>query len=187
MFESNLTEEQRFKLINKKKIPLCVIKYLDRTLSDLYITLKNNSGYVADLMKHGKLGGWCWQTTESSIVFFNDDDYIERGYLVFDKKREKYYHSWICFNFDDIEYVFDPSLNILCKKIDYTKVFEVEVLSQINAKLVKKELIDNIKNSNEEFIVRCSENINSPLYRNNSGYRGKIIDNKIKKLCVYYY
>lgn len=187
MLKSNLTEEKRFKIIHRKKIPLDVINYLDRILSDLYITLKNNSGYVTDLMKQGKLEGWCFQTTESSIVFFNDDDYIERGYLNFEKCKEKYYHSWICFKFDNMEYVFDPSLNILCKKIDYIKVFEVEVLSQIDAKVVKKELIDNIKNSNEEFIVRCSENINSPLYRNNSGYRGEIIDNKIKRLCVYYY
>ena len=72
----NLNEEQRFKIINKKKIPLSVMNYLNEILRDIYITLENNSGYLLDLMKHEKLSGWCFQTTESAIVFFNEDDYI---------------------------------------------------------------------------------------------------------------
>lgn len=62
-------------------------------------------------MVKGNLEGWCWQTTESAIIFLNDDDYIERGTLKFDTETPGYYHSWICFKFDDIEYVFDPCLN----------------------------------------------------------------------------
>ena len=68
----NLNEEQRFKIINRKKIPLSVINYLNGILKDIYITLENNSGYLLDLMKQEKLTGWCFQTTESAIVFFDD-------------------------------------------------------------------------------------------------------------------
>lgn len=183
----NLNEEQRFKIINKKKIPLSVMNYLNEILRDIYITLENNSGYLLDLMKHEKLSGWCFQTTESAIVFFNDDDHIERGYLNFEKGKEKYYHSWICFKFDNIEYVFDPCLNIICKKIDYMKVFEIEVLSCVNAKMVKEEFIKQMKSSNSEVIIQGVEDVNKPLYRNNSGYKVKTHNKKIKKLNAYYY
>lgn len=183
----NLNEEKRFKIINRKKISLSVISYLNGILRDIYITLENSSGYLLDLMKHEKLSGWCFQTTESAIVFFDDNDYIERGYLSFEKGKEKYYHSWICFKFDNIEYVFDPCLNIICKKIDYMKVFEIEVLSCVIAKIVKEEFIKQMKGSNSEVIIHGVEDVNKPLYRNNSGYKVKIHSKKILCLNVYYY
>lgn len=183
----NLNEEKRFGIINRKKIPLSVINYLDGILKEIYITLENNSGYLLDLMKQEKLGGWCFQTTESSIIFFDDNDYIERGYLNFEKCKEKYYHSWICFKFDNMEYVFDPCLNIICKKIDYIKVFEIEVLSYVSSKIVKKEFIKQMKSSNSEVIVSGVEDVNKPLYRNNSGYKTIIEGNHIKKMNVYFY
>ena len=162
----NLNEEQRFKIINREKIPLSVINYLNGILKDIYITLENNSGYLLDLMKQEKLTGWCFQTTESAIVFFDDNDYIERGYLKF---------------------VFDPCLNIICKKIDYMKVFEIEVLSYVIAKMVKEEFIKQMKSSNSEVIIQGVEDVNKPLYRNNSGYKVKTHNKKIKKLNAYYY
>ncbi len=80
-----------------------------RKLSELYIkVLSDYKGSIFELMHMIKLEGWCWQTTESAIIFLNDDDYIERGYLKLNEGKRKYYHSWICFKFNNIEYIFDP-------------------------------------------------------------------------------
>ena len=38
-----------------------------------------------------------------------------------------------------------------------------------------------------EVEVDSSEDINSPLFRNNSGYKAEIENNKIKKLKVHFY
>ena len=146
-----LTEEEKFKLLHSKKINSKIVEYLIRRLSKLHIeVLGNYEGSIFELMPVGKLEGWCWQTTESAIVFFNDDDYIERGYLKFDERTPKYYHSWICFNFNEIEYVLDPCLNFLCKKDDYSKIFEVEVKGKVTAKAVKEELIKKVTTPNEK-------------------------------------
>ncbi len=106
-----------------------------------------------------KLEGWCWQTTESAIVFWNDDDYIERGNLKFDERTKEYYHSWICFNFDNEEYVFDPCLNLLCKKSDYSKIFEVNVKGKVSAIEVKKELIKQVTTHKKEELSKKQNNI----------------------------
>ena len=49
-------------------------------------------------------------------MFLEDEDYIERGNLIFERYDEKitynYFHSWICFKYKDEEYVFDPYLNL---------------------------------------------------------------------------
>ena len=101
-------------------------------------------------MTVGKLEGLCLQTTVSAIVFLNDDDYIERGDLKFDETTPKYYHSWMCFKYDDVEYVLDPCLNLLCKKDDYSKIFEVDVKGRVSAKDVREELIRQITTPKKE-------------------------------------
>ena len=122
--KKDLTKEEKFKILNSKRIDPKIIEYLINRLSDLYIeVLGDYQGTILELMSSGKLEGWCWQTTESAIVFFNDDDYIERGNLKFEEKTKKYYHSWICFNFNGVEYVLDPCLNFLCKKDDEKKEY----------------------------------------------------------------
>ena len=107
--KKELTEEEKFKILRSKRIDTKVVEYLMNKLSNLHIeVLGEYEGSLFELMPVGKLEGWCWQTTESAIVFLNDDDYIERGNLRFDEKTPEYYHSWICFKFNDTEYVLDP-------------------------------------------------------------------------------
>ena len=94
-----------------------------------------------DLMKLGLLEGWCWQTTETAIMFLNDEDYIERGNLIFERYSDvneyKYFHSWICFKYNNEEYIFDPCLDLLCKRNLYHKIFEVEIMGIVCAKNVR--------------------------------------------------
>lgn len=136
----SLSEEEKFKILRSKIIDLNVVEYLIEKLSNLYIeVLGDYKGNLFELMPVGKLEGWCWQTTESAIVFLNDDDYIERGYLKFDERTPNYYHSWICFKYNNVEYVLDPCLNFLCKKNDYSKIFEI----MLKEKSVQKKLEKN--------------------------------------------
>lgn len=146
-----LTEEERFKILHSKIIELKVVMYLMKKLNNLYIeVLGDYEGSLFELMPIGKLMGWCWQTTESAIVFLNDDDYIERGYLYFDERTPKYYHSWICFSYNGIEYVLDPCLSFLCKKDDYYKIFNPDVKGKVSAKAVKEELVKQITTPKKE-------------------------------------
>lgn len=145
-----LTEEDRFKILHSKKIDSTVVTYLMEKLNNLNIeVLGDYEGSLFELMPIGKLAGWCWQTTESAIVFLNDDDYIERGNLYFDERTPKYFHSWICFKFNGTEYVLDPCLSFLCKKSDYSKIFATDVKGVVSAKSVKEELIKQITTPKE--------------------------------------
>lgn len=89
IFEEPLTEEERFKILRSKRIEPKVVEYLMEKLNNLYIeVLDKYKGSLFELMKNEKLEGWCWQTTESAIVFLNDDDYIDRGNLKFDERTK---------------------------------------------------------------------------------------------------
>ena len=216
ILKNDLTLEETIKILNSKKINNKVIEYLIEKFSNLYIEVVGDyKGSLFELMYSERLLGWCWQTTESAIVFLNDDDYIERGNLYLDKYNRKYYHSWICFKYDDIEYVLDPCLNLLCKKKHYNKIFKPEIKGKVISKDVKAELIRQIKLSKkenniegnehlkffmktffnnkymeekkDEVIVHGPEDVNTPLYRNGAGYKIEIEDSKIKKMTVHYY
>lgn len=192
-----LTEEEKFRILHSKRIDPKVVEYLMKKLNNLYIeVLGDYEGSLFQLMPVGKLMGWCWQTTESVIVFLNDDDYIERGNLYFNERTSKYYHSWICFNYNEIEYVLDPCLNFLCKKDDYSKIFETNVKGKVSAKAVKEDLIRRITALKEEdssgkmkneVTVPASVDVNAPLYRNGAKYKIDLEDGVIKKLTVHYY
>ena len=161
-----LTEEDRFKILRSKRIEPKVVEYLMEKLNNLYIeVLGDYKGSLFELMPVGKLEGWCWQTTESAIVFLNDDDYIERGDLKFDETTPKYYHSWMCFKYDDVEYVLDSCLNLLCKKDDYSKIFEVDVKGRVSAKDVKEELIRQITTPKKEDNSRAHKSFERFLKR----------------------
>lgn len=149
--KKELTEEEKFKILRSKRIDTKVVEYLMNKLNNLHIeVLGKYEGSLFELMPVGKLEGWCWQTTESAIVFLNDDDYIERGNLRFDERTPEYYHSWICFKFDGTEYVFDPCLSFLCKKSDYSKIFEIDVKGKVSAKAVREELIRQVTTHKKE-------------------------------------
>ena len=153
-----LTEQEKFKLLHSKKIDLKVVEYLVKKLGNLYIeVLGDYEGSLFELMALGKLEGWCWQTTESVIIFLNDDDYIERGNLYFDTKTPKYYHSWICFNYNGTDYVLDPCLSVLCKKKTYYKMFEPDVKGTVLSKDVKEEFLRRITNPKKEEASKASE------------------------------
>lgn len=144
-----MTEDERFKILKDNRASIEVYKYLKERLENLTIKVVKNEGSVLELMKKHVLIGWCWQTTESTIVFLNDNDYIERGNLLFEDDElliKIYYHSWINFQYRDMEYTFDPCLNILCAKKLYQEVFETEVRGMVSAKEVRDELINAILN-----------------------------------------
>ena len=196
-----------------------VVEYIYDILSDLYIEiLLKPKKQVLELMENNKLEGWCWQTTESIILFLDDDDCIERGNLYFNNNKP-YYHSWVCFKYNNDEYVLDACFNILCKKQEYIDNFHTEVLGKVTAKEVKKEFIKQIttpkvekeqdyivkqfssflkemcgdvdeerkKRKKEEIVVHAKEDINTPLYRNGSGYITELEEGKVKKILVHYY
>lgn len=95
---SKLNEQQRFERINSIKVDDVVLNYLKEKLQNLSIQIgARQKEPFFELMDKGLLEGWCWQTTESSIVFLKDTDFIERGNLKFDPHKN-YWHSWICFN-----------------------------------------------------------------------------------------
>ena len=113
---SSLDEHERFNLIHSFGIDSNAWQYLEIKLKHLHINiLGEHKGNILDLMCKGLLDGWCWQTTESAIVFLEDFDYIARGDLKFGKHRN-YWHSWICFKFNDKMFVFDPCLQILVEQ-----------------------------------------------------------------------
>lgn len=215
-----LSQDERFKILEENRANIEVYKYLNEKLKNLTIEVCGDyEGIVLDLMSCGVLEGWCWQTTESSIVFLNDDDYIERGNLIFEKYKlldKKYYHSWINFFYNELEYTFDPCLNILCDEKIYQEVFETDVMGRVNAKEVRDELINAILNpkprkkdnsSSSKFIdkfmekyfgdvieqkkheihITGNDDVNSPMYRNSTGYKAEIEDGKIKKLVAHFY
>ena len=210
-----LTKEERFKILNSTKVNSEVLEYLSNRFKNLTIEIGSNAKEnILTLMKRGLLEGWCWQTTETAIMLLNDNDYIERGNLKFDN-HIKYYHSWICFSFNH-EYIFDPCLNFLCKKKLYSKIFETEVKGKTTAKEVRDFLINYSSNpiqkekdtsetakkieklmeeffgntldrKKDEIYIMGNNNVNSPMYRNNTGYKAEITNGKIKKLVAHYY
>lgn len=211
-----LSEDERFKILEKNRADIEVYKYLKEKLENLKIEVCGDyEGKVLDLMKNRGLEGWCWQTTESSIVFLNNNDYIERGNLVFDQYK-KYWHSWINFYYEGIEYTFDPCLDFLCDKKLYQETFETEVKGIVSADVVRDELINRILNpkpqrtnyssnnqmvndfmkkyfgdalerNKDEIHISGNNDVTSPMYRNNTGYKAEICDGKIKKLVAHYY
>lgn len=216
-----LTEEEKFKFLHSKKVTSQVVEYLANKLSHLFIEVPDHYedkiyiGNIFELMPTKKLEYWCWEITESAIVFLKDEDYIERGNLRFDEKTPHYPHSWICFQFENKEYVFDPVLNLLCLKEDYVKIFEIDRIVRVRAKNVKTELIKILTTSEkeekakdcthlmklilgdsyesymeskkEEIMVHGPENINAPLYRNNAGYKAELEKGIIKRLTIHCY
>lgn len=208
---SQLTEIERFAKVRMHKAPEEVFEYLKSLFDNLHIEIVGRyEGNLIDLMNRGVLEGWCWQTTETASLFMDDNSYIERGNLKFDLYN-LYYHSWINFKYKGIEYVFDPCLQILCRKTYYDKIFEVQVKGKVTSKQVKEYFINYISNppkkeTNEEvskimkmifgepsertkgeIVINDEENPNAPMYRNGVGYKTTLEDGKIKRLVAHYY
>lgn len=202
----DLNECRRFKLIRQLDIDKEIFEYLKMILCNLLIEIGNSKETIMDLMKKGVLEGKCWQTTEAAIVFFNDEDTIERGNLIFGPHEnarwfkllnieytvKEYEHSWICFKFNDIMWVFDPCLQIVAQKEVYYHIFEItEVAGIVSAKEVREELICKIQHNEKQKEIRIfgDDNPNAPMYRSNgTGYTASTSDNgKINNLIISYY
>lgn len=209
---SNLNQRERFDLIQQVEVSKNVLNYLKNKFQNLSIQiLGKHEGNIIELMKRGLLEGWCWQTTESSVVFLEDDDYIERGNLKFETNKE-YWHSWINFKFENKNFVFDPCLQIIVESSIYYHVFEITVEGKVTAKQVRDDLVyrinhskkkssdDELGNFLEEFFAQyrseiqeseiCvygDNDVNSPMYRNNTGYNVTIENGVIKSLIAHYY
>lgn len=211
-----LTLEEKIKFMNKFYVPKEVSDYLINKFENLVISVPiynqgRQEGKILDLMFDGLLEGWCFETTEAAIVFLNDYDYIERGYIYINEQNPCYYHSWINFKYNDFEYVLDASLNFLCTKENYIKLFNPEVTGLVFSLMVKDELIKQINNkknvskissfrnflmeNNQEYIkknkdyisIKSTNDVNKPMYRNSSSYKLKTENNKIKKLDAKFY
>ena len=185
--------------------PNDVVTYLNNLLRNLEIKIGGCvKEKVLDLINLQRLEGWCWQSTQTCSIFFNDDDCIERGnlYLPYENNRE-YFHSWICFKFNAIEYVFDPCLDCLCTKEEYYATYKVQMQASVKAKAVKEKLIYEIthkkpgeacwldpymseEQKNETLLVG-QEDINAPFFRSDVGYIATIEDEKVTELMAHYY
>lgn len=202
----------KIKKVNENKCDKEIYIFLKDTLKNLKIeiTSKYKSSDIFELMNKGALEGWCFQTSESAIIFFNDDDYIQRGYLKSDDNLD-YYHSWIVFNYENKKYIFDPCLQIICEYEIYHEIFNTKVLANIKAKKVKEYIINYINNYSKkeetkiikflrkniseetkerldkEIILYGKEDINAPIYRNSCGYILNEENGKILSLNVHYY
>ena len=140
---SNLSQRERFDLMHFEK----VLNYLIYKLKNLSIEILGSyKSNIIELMNIGSLEGWCWQTTESAIVFFEDDDLIERGNLKLGSHKN-YWHSWICFNFENKKFIFDPCLKVLTESYIYYYVFETSIEASVTAKQVNDDLLYRITDS----------------------------------------
>ena len=206
--DGNLSIMQKLDIINSNKVDKEIYEILKSKFDNLKIEiLSKNKGNLFDLMEKGLLEGWCWQTTETAMLFLDDNYYIKRGNLIIENDK-KYYHSWIEFD----NYVFDPCLNIFVDKQIYNYVFTPEVISTISSKQVKdyfiryinenknkkreKSCIDDFfskvcpesyERQKDEILILSNDNVYSPMYRNNTGYKAQIEDDKILSLTAHYY
>lgn len=201
-------EMERFDILQNEKISKNVYRYLENFFDNLNIEIIGKyKGDLFNLMKRGKLEGWCWQTTESAALFMPDDAIIYRGNLYFNDYKT-YYHSFIQFNYKNKKYVFDPCLDMVNTSNLYFNTFNVDIKGQVTAKEVKEYFINYINNppkkknyydsnvnkfandfmkqffgedyleaKKEEIVIYDKEDPSAPMYRNGSGYR----DINIKK------
>ncbi len=186
----NFTKIERITYIASKEINLDIIDYLIKRTKNIQIQILNkDKEKLIKLSKEGKLNNFSFQTTRAAIVFFNDDDYIESGYIKISKNNELF-HSWICFWYDEEKYVFDPSLDVINKKEFYQKVFETQVLVKIPSYAVRNEILKKVSTDelqNEEIKIMTNENLNSFIYQSETGYKIETDNGIIKKLIVHYY
>lgn len=118
--------------------------------------------------------------------------YICRGNLTLWSSNKyhnnKYYHSWIEFEYTNRSYIFDPSFNLLCLKDLYEKVFAGEIFCKISGDFVKEELIKYLSDSQKYYtLIKGTNNVRDPFYRTDSSVTGLVIKNKILSLNVRYY
>lgn len=211
---TNLSLKEKERVLKSNPVPVEIINYLSSLFKTLTIEVANTKqSNIMDLMKKRILEGWCFESTNTALLFFQDLDYILRGTLILEKNY-KYYHSWICFKYNNIEYVFDPALNYICQKELYDALFTPKINGMTHAISVRKYFLDYVKNPPKELKNKFSnsakrfmietfkididnpsteiriigrENPYSEMYRNNTGYNVELEDGQIRKLTAHFY
>lgn len=135
-------------MIDKEIEKAKVTSYLAERLAPLTIEKDNGKPTsVIELAKSESLIGFCWESTQTCSLFFNDDDYIERG-IVMLGEDPFYNHSWICFKLDGKEYVFDPALNQIATKERFYERFKIDegrICSRISVKDIRSYFLRYLK------------------------------------------
>ena len=177
---------RKFEMLDINNASFDVVNYVKYLLKDTYIEMFGMDMCSADkLIYDRKLEGYCFESTSILIPNFNDGDYISRGNLYWTSNSDGYLHSWINFSLRGCDYVFDPTLSLLCLKKIYDELFNVSVISEISSRSVRDELI-GLLNMNDEFFINGSKNIDANFYGNDIKVRGKVKKNNISKLYASY-
>lgn len=216
--DEDMSEKQRFEILEKEKIDKNIYYYLEDLLKNTNIEILGKyEGKLFDLMKRGKLEGWCWQTTETAALFMPDDSIVYRGDLYFNKCKT-YYHSFIQFNYEKHNYIFDPCLCLINTADLYFEIFNVNIKGQTTAKEIKEYFLNYISNppkkesyfddeivsatdrfmrkffgddyleqKQKEIVIHDEENPSAPMYRNGSGYKNIDVENNKVKKLTVHY
>ena len=154
-----------------KKVNDDVKEYVSNKISNVYIVLDDQcGGLFSELYDNKKITGWSYQLTETAGVFFNDNDYIERGDLLLSESELVCHHAWLCFNYNNKEYVFDPALDMLVTKDYYYDFFNIVDVHKISINDVKKDLLNNL-DQNDTALMNFENDINDPFYMSGVHYQ----------------
>lgn len=203
--------ETKLIIARESNINVEIFHYLTEILQNLNINIAGiHEGNLITLMKHYYLEKWCYESTNTAIVFFKDSDFIERGSIVV-YPNERFPHAWILFFFQNKKYVLDLALNIVCEKELYDSLFMPHIEGYSSSIKTRDYLIEKLLNPPKreysegaiKFLKRlCGESLENkkceveilgsncifdPMYHGNVGYTGIIEHNKIKSLSAHFY
>lgn len=177
----------RLDYLSEISVDTSVMKYIKNNLSNITISIADEDKIPAWKMCGGRLDGWCWQSSTFLSIFFLDSDKVTRGELSLYEK-DLYNHSWIEFNYENKDYIFDPSLNIICDKENYYQVFNVRNTYQVETSRIKMELVDLLSKKEKDLLyIAGTNNLSDTFYRINSEVSADIEEEKIKKINIRFY
>lgn len=181
-----------------------VIDYIYNIILPLKVKVRDNEMIPARcLFNQGKFIGWCWETTQTIAPLISNAS-IVRGYIFF-KGRNKDIpslieyktceHAWIYFEYNGVEYAFDPCLKIICLRSLYDETFEVNITKEIPTLSVGQEICDALlsaepsldgENKIYKVNIRGSRSKCNNIYAGNIDYIAKFQNNKILSLEAHY-
>ena len=177
---------KKFQLMDINNASFNMINYVKYLIKNVNIEIFGRDMCSADkLIYDRKLEGYCFETTSILIPYFNDTDYISRGNLYFTGESDSYFHSWINFSLHGCDYVFDPTLSLLCLKNMYEELFNIGDVVNVSSLKVRDELICFLNKGNE-FMIYGSDKLEDSFYGNDVKVRGKVKKNMIRRLDVSY-
>jgi len=178
--------KRKFEMLNINNASFDIVNYVKYLIKNTNIEMFGIDMCNADkLIYDRKLEGYCFESTSIMISNFNERDYISRGNLYWTDNSDGYLHSWINFSIHGCNYVFDPTLSLLCLKEMYDELFNVSVISEISSRRVRDQLI-GLLNRDDEVFICGSNNIDDNFYGNSIKVRGKVNNNNITNLYASY-